>query len=611
MPKHMKTSPSAEPQAAPADTTVAQDAAQGDRSAEPQAAPAGDSPAPARELPLVPDISDLPDVSPSEAPASDAGATLGSAETVLLPDPAEDDPILNIGMDAEVPAEPQLDLTLPQAAPAGEGADQLQMSPDVAPAGPDAAEPKPRRRGRRLLWLIPAAVIVLAGAGYVGGATYFADVFPPGTTIDGQDVSLQRHEDVASAKSSSHDGYTLHATGNGLDITVSAADLGLTCDGTAYVDEATRDLNPWSWPLYLAQPLELSAEESVSFDETKLAALVTPAVEAVTQDTTQLENHGIVYSAEQGAFVLDERATAKQLNVAAVIEVMKQAVIAQQAEVAIGDECLEDSASLADTLNAANALLGAAGTTLSLNGTQVLDVPKDLVASWVRFGDDLSVSLDEDAVSEWVTANVGALDTAGKERTYTRPDGKQITVSGGSWGIVTNEAETTKVLLDALRGGTPQALDIPLRQSNGTVADANGRDWGNRYIDIDITEQHVRMYDDSGALIWESDCVTGDPTQDYDTPTGVNPINSNKAMNQTLKGLDYNGDGEPDYESYVTYWIPFVGNLVALHDADWRYYFGGTIYQGNGSHGCVNLPVGKAAELYELTRVGDCVVVHY
>ena len=119
------------------------------------------------------------------------------------------------------------------------------------------------------------------------------------------------------------------------------------------------------------------------------------------------------------------------------------------------------------------------------------------------------------------------------------------------------------------------------------------------------------MYGDDGSLIFESACVTGDPTQGYDTPTGVNPINSYKALDQTLKGLDYDEDGEPDYESHVNYWIPFVGNLVALHDADWRSNFGGTIYQGNGSHGCVNLPVSKAAELYDLTKVGDVVVVHY
>ena len=57
--------------------------------------------------------------------------------------------------------------------------------------------------------------------------------------------------------------------------------------------------------------------------------------------------------------------------------------------------------------------------------------------------------------------------------------------------------------------------------------------------------------------------------------------------------------------------MPFVDNLVALHDADWRGSFGGTIYQWNGSHGCVNLPVDKAAELYGMIEVGDVVVTHY
>ena len=143
------------------------------------------------------------------------------------------------------------------------------------------------------------------------------------------------------------------------------------------------------------------------------------------------------------------------------------------------------------------------------------------------------------------------------------------------------------------------------------MPDAGGRDWSNRYIDIDLSEQHVRFYGDDGSIIWESDCVTGDTSQGYDTPTGVNAINNNMQRDATLRGLDYNGDGEPDYISYVSYWMPFVGNLVALHDADWRGSFGGTIYQWNGSHGCVNLPVDKAAELYGMIQVGDVVVTHY
>jgi len=44
--------------------------------------------------------------------------------------------------------------------------------------------------------------------------------------------------------------------------------------------------------------------------------------------------------------------------------------------------------------------------------------------------------------------------------------------------------------------------------------------------------------------------------------------------------------------------MPFNGG-IGLHDADWRSKFGGTIYQTNGSHGCINLPPKVAAQVYE------------
>ena len=143
------------------------------------------------------------------------------------------------------------------------------------------------------------------------------------------------------------------------------------------------------------------------------------------------------------------------------------------------------------------------------------------------------------------------------------------------------------------------------------MPDAGGRDWGNRYIDIDLSEQYVRMYGDDGSVIWESACVSGDASKGYDTPTGVNQINDNKRSGDVeLRGLDYDKDGEPDYETPVSYWMPFVGNLVALHDAQ-RYNFGGTIYQWNGSHGCVNLPVSVAGNVYNKIDAGTPVVCHY
>ena len=58
--------------------------------------------------------------------------------------------------------------------------------------------------------------------------------------------------------------------------------------------------------------------------------------------------------------------------------------------------------------------------------------------------------------------------------------------------------------------------------------------------------------------------------------------------------------------------MPFIGNVYALHDAPWQPDFGGTMYRdGYGSHGCVNLPPSKAAELYNIVDVGTVVVVHW
>lgn len=483
--------------------------------------------------------------------------------------------------------------------------------PESAFVTPVSDGPTPQRPRRRLLWAIPAVIVVLLAGAYVAGGVYFQSNFMPGTTLDGADVSLRSVEEVAAEKTASLDGYALHITGQGLDLTVSAPEIGLSYDGTAYAQAALEQVNPWAWPLEVAGTRDLTLEADPVFDADKLAQIVTPAVEERVRAAEETTGLGVSYSAEASAYVVDEHAAASLLDATAVCERVKQAVSELSPTVEIGDECLSDASALQAAADAANTYLASAGTTLLISGQLVLDVSPDLISSWVAIGEDLSVSLNEEAIGEWVHENVGALDTVGKTRTYTRPDGKQVSVSGGSWGIVTNEAETTTALISAIKGGSPQAIEIPLKQSTGFAPDQGGRDWGNRYIDIDISEQYVRMYGDDGSLIFESACVTGDPTMGYDTPTGINVINSNKALDQVLRGLDYDEDGEPDYETPVNYWIPFVGNMVALHDADWRGSFGGSVYKGNGSHGCVNLPLGKAAELYDLTKVGDVVVVHY
>ena len=60
----------------------------------------------------------------------------------------------------------------------------------------------------------------------------------------------------------------------------------------------------------------------------------------------------------------------------------------------------------------------------------------------------------------------------------------------------------------------------------------------------------------------------------------------------------------------VSYWMPFNGN-IGMHDASWRSSFGGDIYKTNGSHGCINLPVSVAQELYGYVEKGTPVICYY
>ena len=124
------------------------------------------------------------------------------------------------------------------------------------------------------------------------------------------------------------------------------------------------------------------------------------------------------------------------------------------------------------------------------------------------------------------------------------------------------------------------------------------------YVYVSIPDQHLTYFKDSKPVL---DCpvVTGN-AYGHSTPTGTYTLNY-KARNIILKGREDNGT---EYQSFVSYWMAFIGSSYGLHDATWRTNFGGSIYQGSGSHGCVNMPYASAAELYEMIEPGVPVLIY-
>ena len=122
----------------------------------------------------------------------------------------------------------------------------------------------------------------------------------------------------------------------------------------------------------------------------------------------------------------------------------------------------------------------------------------------------------------------------------------------------------------------------------------------NTFIVVDISEQELTVYDGNKVYL-ETDVVTGKKGE-HDTPTGMYKMGS-KDTDTYLSSQTYG------YNTHVDYWMPFNGG-IGLHDAAWRNKFGGSIYERNGSHGCVNLPHNAAEDIYSHVKRGTKVLVH-
>lgn len=221
--------------------------------------------------------------------------------------------------------------------------------------------------------------------------------------------------------------------------------------------------------------------------------------------------------------------------------------------------------------------------------TQYLD--GSIIKNWIWVDGNFQVVLDEAKVRNYVDALAS---------TYSTSLGTSITVSGGydgnnhSWII--DSSEETKALIENIKNGQATTKHPIYAQ---TSAANYFRTVGDTYVEIDMAKQHLWYYK-KGYLIVEGDVVTGNVSGGRSTPTGVYHLYF-KQKDTVLKGQDY--------EAPVSFWMPF-NNDIGLHDASWRWEFGGDIYKTDGSHGCVNAPYYVAKAVYDNINSGDTIICY-
>lgn len=229
--------------------------------------------------------------------------------------------------------------------------------------------------------------------------------------------------------------------------------------------------------------------------------------------------------------------------------------------------------------------------------TEVLG--SDVISSWIKV-DGETISIDQAAAQEYVSNLAAVYNTIYVPRTFHTSYGNDVTVSSNEYGFqIDQEAELAQLLKD-IQSGKPVTRD-PIYSISGMKR--NGKDdLTGSYIEVSLDNQHLWLYKD-GALITETDIVSGAPTPERETYRGAWPI-AYKASPFTLTSDVYG------YNTKVTYWMPFVYGQ-GLHDASWQSSFGGNRYKtGAGSHGCINLPKDQAALIYNTIDGGYPIIIY-
>ena len=458
---------------------------------------------------------------------------------------------------------------------------------------------EPNRHIAKRVAIGAATILALLIACYGAGYAYFSSHFVPGTTVDGMDASNLSQDELAAKIDRIAETWSSHITGNGLDLTLAEGDVGLTADGTLRATAARAEVDPKRWPLELLSPKQIETGTGVSLDDTRLQATMQTAIDTVNATAAQPTDAYVTYDEGMGAFVIRDATIGGVIDATSAIDTVKTSALCLKQSLELGEAQLvkpqltSDSPELIAARDAANRVLSLE-IPLTKGGQELTRISKDQIARWVSVGEDMQLDVDVDAIDDW--ANESLSDKVASSDEVHDYDVDSTSVASS--------------IADNLHRCAADTIEIPLAITGERPAESEGARERGRHIDINLSTQYARFYSGDGTVIWRSYLVSGNTSKRHGTPTGEYSI-LNKATNQTLIGADENHDNKPDYKSHVNYWMPFLGNAYGLHDASWRSRFGGSIYSYAGSHGCINLPREKAAELFDLVNVGDKVNIHW
>lgn len=463
-----------------------------------------------------------------------------------------------------------------------------------------------KKNQRIVLWSSLGVLFVFLTGLLITGSVYCSSHFSKGTIINEIDASgltmdeleSRMREYVLTVRERTGDGSYITETITGDQIGVKVSDT----DGLEEILDKQNIIKAIS--TYIKKEQQTYTVENLYAYED--SALMTAILKLQGfQDSFVVEPvdaHISEYDPQSGYQIVPE-VRGNVLNQTKTIQTVKEAVDALLPETDLEEAgCYEEPSVYADDAKLTERLAQMKQyTDLRIEyhfGQQEEVIDGSVLSEWLLVDEETNkVSVSEEKIDDFVVMLRKKYDTIFRSREFQTSYGKTITIEGGDYGWWMNYSEEQEELKEMIKNGE-SGERIPVYYQ--TAAVYGSQDYGNTYIEINLTAQHLFLYV-NGEKKMESEFVSGNAARGFDTPAGIYGI--------TYKEQDAMLVGE-NYETPVSYWMPFNGN-IGLHDAIWRDSFGADIYKKSGSHGCVNMPYLKAKELYGEIAKGTPVICYY
>lgn len=459
-----------------------------------------------------------------------------------------------------------------------------------------------KKINRKKLFVILGSVVGAVLVIYVGLSIFFMSHFYFNATLNGKNVSGYSADKVFDNWEDEIGNYSLKIVeSDGTESELMGSDIDMVLQWDDTIARMISKQNGFAWPAKLFNPDQNTSEAIVTFDEDKLDSALDgfsfmdkskqiDPVDATVSDYDKKDGYTLVESVSGTAIdkpVLRENIEKALYGLADTYQIT-------EGNGYLAPKIANDDEKLLAAIDTMNKYAGSEIDYEIGSEKETLDI--NTFADWLSINDNEKAEIDEEKVADYVAELGTKYNTYGKSKQLATSYGTTITMSNCHYGWKIDAETEAAAIIDDIKGGEKVTRDLNYKY---TAASHTGNDYGNSYVEINLTAQHLYLYK-NGSLVIDSDFVSGNPSKGNATHTGVFGVTYTE-RDATLKGQNY--------ATPVSFWMPFNGN-EGMHDATWRSSFGGSIYKRNGSHGCVNLPYSVAQTIFENVSAGFPVFVY-